>query len=607
MLITHIRTLEGAERMWRPPLRAMPGTSLLILVALGPAFPIAARGQVSNELASAQVECNRDQLQALARRVNVAGLGGAPSGIVQSLLLTYANRFGFYEGMVVGAPELREVRETFAPEPPPGPEHQLGFHLDPDVRELLLNPERTPLEQVSMTRETSTSNLVAAGDPFAVRLRLRPTLGGGPGADAGDLVIDNLAAPPADGSPGFRPADTKPGRGLAAAGLTTLCHGLYTDFDRRLFAILERTLRVDLADTASHLRFDTRIALFRGEEPGVFRADVYLVAAGGGELLPGRMELRIEARPGAGGGLGDGLLVLEDVGGQVASIASGTLSIVRPVFGGVDDAYEPVTSVLYSALLSGPNRPEAAFDWRDVLAGTEWGPEAGPAPACGHGTAAEIAATPRSDENTELLALAVGDGVTADQAVYDRLVRDLAAIRSQEPAVASVRFFTSYDGRTLRLQARDAATAEAIRDGEYHEWDCLNEWYGLQSVDPPPATPPGSLGLSLRLKGLYHLETVAADYAELDGIASASPAYDPLPGAPAGTLPSLCVAIDGQTYRYFFDVAGGGPAETYYFTTDASGEVTFVGSVTLMLPTLPPDWYSQVEPCYQALRLGHRG
>ncbi len=427
-------------------------------------------------------------------------------------------------------------------------------------------------------------------------------------------MIDNLAAPALDGAVGFRAADTKPGRGLTTAGLTDLCHTRLTDTDRRVFAILERTLRVDLGDMERNVRFDTRIALFRDQEAGVFGADVYFVDPETGELLDARMELRIEAPVTPGDGLQAGRIVVEAVTGSDATRVSGTVSIIRPVFGGVDLAYEPVASVYYSPLLAGPAPPEATFDWRDVLDGTEWAPTAPAAAACGHGTAEEIAATPRADENTELLALAMGDGVTADQAVYDRLVRDLAAIRSEYPAVADVRFFASYDARTLDLVAQDEATAVEIRHGDYHEWDCLNDWYQLQTMKLPTGVPLGSR-VVLVLKGLYDLETVAADYAALAGIASAVPEYVAVPVGGAGTFPSICASIDGSTYRYFFDVPPEPspypiplpPPLTYYFTTTAEGQITFVGTASIFTPSEQPPWYGLVGQCYDGLRMGYRG
>ena len=54
-------------------------------------------------------------------------------------------------------------------------------------------------------------------------------------------------------------------------------------------------------------------------------------------------------------------------------------------------------------------------------------------PRCGHGSFAEMAATPRADFEIESMALAMGGGLTAPQALYDRVKADMASIRQQKP------------------------------------------------------------------------------------------------------------------------------------------------------------------------------
>lgn len=580
--------------------------SLLVSTVSAVLAGVPAGAETSHTLTAAQVACDRAQLGALVARTSVLGLDGGVAPVVQSVLLGYSNRFGFYEGLAVGMPLYRATIEPAGIAFGPGPEHQLAFHLDPSVRQLLLNPERLPLPQVSMTREVSSSSLVAADSLFAVQVRVRPTLASGTGPNGGDLVIDNLIVP---GPEGFRPADTKPGRGLTAAGLTEPCHTRRTDLDRRVFAILQRTLRVELVDGERGLRYDTRIALFRREEPGVFGADVYAVDPETGALLDGSLDLLLEAHADPSGRLRDGRLLVGSFDLPGNPRVNGTVQIVHPLFGGVDSEYQAVVSAPV-------NPPTSAvwdlpFDWAEVLDGTTWNPGTDGAVPCGHGTAAEIAATPRPERSTELLALSMGQGLTADPATYDRLVRDLAAIRDLEPAVAHVSIFPTTDAKSLSVTAADPATYDAIRRGEYHEWDCLNDWYGfesVQSVDPLPN--PTSRTLQVVLKGLYDLGPVAEDYAALPGIASASPLTFPLPGAPAGTFPSLCAQeADGGVFRYFFDVPIGGPALTYFFRTTADGAVELGGvyNPLSLNPAPPPFWLPLVDACYAQLRFGIRG
>lgn len=585
---------------------------LVCLAIVLTAIPSAA--QTPRSLTEEQVSCDRAQLAALAARTAVLDLDGGVSPVVQSLFLTHSNRYGFYEGLVVGMPRFRPTAEPPVTFVGPGPEHQLGFHLNPSVRELLLNPERTPLAQISMTRETSTSSLVPPGTElasrFGVQVRLRPTLGADREPGPTDLVIDNLVAPSPSGG-GFRPSDAKPGRGLAADGLLEPCHTRRTELDRRTLAVLQRTLRVELWDLDRGLRYDTRIALFRDQAPGVFGADVHAVDPETGELLEGSLHLLLEAHAGDDGTLRDGRLLVGDFLVSGNPPVEGTVAIVEPLFGGVESLYEPVVSAPVNPLVE--VLWDLPFDWWDVLEGTAWNPTAPPGEACGQGTAAEIAATPRDDPATELLALSMGDGLTADAATYDRLVRDLAAIRAGHPVVDGVSIFPTTDAKSLNLTAADAATYEAIAQGEYHEWDCLNDWYELEIVAlPEPASLPPGLAFTIGLEGLYALDRVAEDYRALAGIASARPLVFPPPGAPAGTFPSLCAeeAADG-VFRYFFDVPtpGGPPTLTYHFTTLPDGTVELVGVFNPLSlgPAPPPAWLPLVEECYSGLRYGRRG
>jgi hypothetical protein len=132
-------------------MRALP----ILLLAVALAAPAAA-----DRLTPEQVECDRQRLAALIERMEVETVDTtqAPARMV---LVSFSNRHGFFQGTVVGMPWARTILVTAAPIPPE-PETLLSFHLNPDVREQLINPRRTPLSQVSLTREISASNLVLA-------------------------------------------------------------------------------------------------------------------------------------------------------------------------------------------------------------------------------------------------------------------------------------------------------------------------------------------------------------------------------------------------------------------------------------------------------------
>jgi len=165
-------------------------------------------------------------------------------------------------------------------------EQYLAFNINPSIRSLLLNPDRLELDQVSLNRESSSSSLVKPGPWYDIVLTLDPTLGGGE-----SLVINNFVEPQAgETHNGFLANSTKPGRGLIADGLLTPCHNKLTTFDRHVFSILQRVARS--IDISEFLQPDTEIAIFRGEDPHVYRLNFYPIY----QLLEERGRMAVELR-----------------------------------------------------------------------------------------------------------------------------------------------------------------------------------------------------------------------------------------------------------------------------------------------------------------------
>jgi hypothetical protein len=207
-----------------------------------------------------------------------------------------------------------------------------------------------------------------------------------------------------------------------------------------------------------------------------------------------------------------------------------------------------------------------------------------------------ITVTPRADTNLELLALHLAGGIVADQFVYDRLVRDVGAIRSQDARVAGIQYFARGDGKSIGLSP-DASTYAAMRAGSYHAWDCLNQTYlvtNTQFIEYPnlPSVGPNVL---LTLKGIYNIPTLVTQYATLPGVK----AFDGGPGG--GDGPTICVTRESDAWHYVFDRAGGDcPAgcteHTYYhFSTNAGGAVTSLGEI----PVTEDSPYTSYAACRQ--------
>jgi hypothetical protein len=88
---------------------------------------------------------------------------------------------------------------------------------------------------------------------------------------------------------------------------------------------------------------------------------------------------------------------------------------------------------------------------------------------CGQGNAADLAASPRADENAEKLALTLDGGIAASTATYDRVRADLAAIVAGAPGLADHRLLEKYSTQTL-IVALDPDTSHFPAGPD---WACL--------------------------------------------------------------------------------------------------------------------------------------
>lgn len=187
-----------------------------------------------------------------------------------------------------------------------------------------------------------------------------------------------------------------------------------------------------------------------------------------------------------------------------------------------------------------------------------------------------------------MLALELSDGIVANEAVYQRLVRDIAAIRALEPKVKGITYFRPHDGRELILMLDKDAEIQ-FRSAQYHAWDCLNQYYG--------ATKTYSLGRSsavVRLKGLYNTRKLGELYSALPGVKVAETGMS----ITSGGHTNIYVTPNGDEWHYVFNGMAGWQADTeraaYYFVVGADGVPRFAGRWAPPGPTATresaPEW-----------------
>jgi hypothetical protein len=201
------------------------------------------------------------------------------------------------------------------------------------------------------------------------------------------------------------------------------------------------------------------------------------------------------------------------------------------------------------------------------------------------GTPAEIAQTPRAEQNLELLALSLSAGLTADQAVYDRVVRDVQSIRSLQPQLADVTYHPAYVNQIVVGASPD--TLEEMDRGAYKTWDCLNQQYKLKSKRL------GSAFMVLQFDGIFDLEQLSVLYAALPEITYAEP--DRI----VGDASSIYVTRDTSEWHYVLDVAsddceaGCINHQLYYFVTNDGGAAEYVADWLVAPDTQAPEWVAK--------------
>jgi hypothetical protein len=139
-----------------------------------------------------------------------------------------------------------------------------------------------------------------------------------------------------------------------------------------VFAILERIVRVQVAGSQT---VNTKIAIYRGEDPLTYRIDIYPLSATG--QMSGKIALELELQADSQGRISTGeLRVLPGcLGGSPQSGCTSSnvnleVFLLAPVFGGVQSrlASGPGVSIVFAGTAPAP----VAVDFDELLSDTTW-------------------------------------------------------------------------------------------------------------------------------------------------------------------------------------------------------------------------------------------
>lgn len=217
---------------------------------------------------------------------------------------------------------------------------------------------------------------------------------------------------------------------------------------------------------------------------------------------------------------------------------------------------------------------------------------------CGRGSSAEILATPRSDRNVEDLALSLSTGIAADEAIYQRLTKDLGAIRRTAPEANAITFQPTVDNSSLGF---------SLEGSTLPEWDCLNAWYGAESITLSSLSEE-TLSGTIQFSGILDMVRVAPEYASLAGVRAAEPTgFVFIPESFPG---QICVHREGDLWHYYLrqesDLVAPAPPLSLHFTTVSAEPDQFPE------PLLheewdgtgkAPDWLEDFSACTKELDL----
>jgi hypothetical protein len=186
--------------------------------------------------------------------------------------------------------------------------------------------------------------------------------------------------------------------------------------------------------------------------------------------------------------------------------------------------------------------------------------------------------SPKPNAEAEIMTLEATGALMAQLDVYNRVVRELANIRSAYPEVSNIVASPSWNPQEL-IVVFDSTGISEIQSGIYDDWNSLNAFYGVTQVDTRPYF------VLLNFKGRLNIPQLAIEYSKL------AHAIYAVPNGRVGDGDDVCLQIIGDTHYFIFDLGGGDCSSgcnihTYWeFSADSSGNIQFLGSP----PQVPQD------------------
>lgn len=210
-------------------------------------------------------------------------------------------------------------------------------------------------------------------------------------------------------------------------------------------------------------------------------------------------------------------------------------------------------------------------------------------------TSAQIAQTPQSNAEAEVLTLEATGALIAPLEVYVRVDRELNQIRSLYPTVLNIVARPSWVPNNL-IVGFDSTGISEIQQDSYVAWNDANKLYGVTKVEINQIS--GGRFSLLTFKGRFNIPLLAREYAKLEHVKYAEP------NGYGGGGDDVCLQISEGTHFYVFD-AGSGDCPSGCINHDYWGfSVDNLGGITVLGTWRPsasnaslPKWFQGLSSC----------
>lgn len=156
-------------------------------------------------------------------------------------------------------------------------------------------------------------------------------------------------------------------------------------------------------------------------------------------------------------------------------------------------------------------------------------------------------ATPRMNEDAEILALESSSQMVAPQAIYDRINQDLEIIRSSISEVANIRILPSWAMRIMVSLTEEGKTQYS--SNTFTEWDCLNEQFKMSQIEYLSSFSTDLILIDF--DGRFNMGHLSEKYSNLPNVKSAEP------DSMIGDGNDICLTQNDQNYSYIFKSGSG--------------------------------------------------